>query len=110
MEVFNELSNERIDEIHNISKEFDFNNLTYHFKGSDTAPINFINFSGPMYIYNELKNRNVSTEKIEEDEKQFKSKLSEITAGNPKHKSKDQLDTIKSIKNLYNTRDKVIKL
>ena len=110
MEVFNELSNERIDEIHNISKEIDFNNLTYHFKGSDTAPINFINFSGPMYIYNELKNRNVSTEKIEEDEKQFKSKLSEITAGNPKHKSKDQLDTIKSIKNLYNTRDKVIKL
>ena len=44
MEVFNELSNERIDEIHNISKEIDFNNLTYHFKGSNTAPINFIRF------------------------------------------------------------------
>ena len=31
-EVFNELSNERIDEIYNISKEIDFDNLTYHFK------------------------------------------------------------------------------
>ena len=33
-----------------------------------------------------------------------------MTTGNPKHKSKDQLDTIKNIKNLYNSRDKVIKL
>ena len=63
-----------------------------------------------MYIQNEIKNDNISIEKIEEDQKQFKSKLNEITTGNPKHKSKDQLDTIKNIKNLYNSRNKVIKL
>ena len=110
MEVFNELSNERIDEIHNISKEIDFNNLTYHFKGSNTAPIIIIDFRGPMYIYNEIKKGNMSTEKIKEDQKQFKSKVNEITIRNPKHKAKDQLDTIKNIKNLYNSRDKIIKL
>ena len=44
IEIFNELSNEKIGEIYNISKEIDFNNLTYHFKGSNTAPINFIRF------------------------------------------------------------------
>ena len=51
----------------------------------------------------------MSIKKIEEDQKQFKSKLAEITTGNPKHKSKDQLDTIKNIKNLFNSREKVIK-
>ena len=51
-EVFNELSNERI---YNNSKKVNFNNLTYHYKGSNTAPINFIDFKGPMHIYNEQK-------------------------------------------------------
>ena len=27
----------------------------YHFKGSNTIPINFIDFRGPMHIYNEIK-------------------------------------------------------
>ena len=54
-----------------------------------------------------MKNRSVSIEKIEEDQKQFKSKLNEITTGNPKYKSKDQLDGIENIKNLYNSREKV---
>ena len=93
--VFNELSNKRIGDIYNISKEINSNNLTYHFKGSNTAPINFIDFRGSMHIYNDIKNGNISIEKIEEDQKQFQSKLNEI---NPKHKSKDQLDTIKNIK------------
>ena len=63
-----------------------------------------------MHIYNEIKNGNISIEKIEESQKQFKSKLNEITTGNPKHKSKDQLDTIKNIKNVYNSRYKIFKL
>ena len=40
----------------------------------------------------------------------FKSKLNEITTGNPKHKSKNQLDTVKNVKNLYESRQKVIDL
>ena len=32
-----------------------------------------------MHIYNGMKNDNISIEKIEEDQKQFKSKLNEIT-------------------------------
>ena len=38
-----------------------------------------------MHIYNGMKNDNISIEKIEEDKKQFKLKLNEITIGNPKH-------------------------
>ena len=94
-EIFNELYNERIGEIYNVSKEINFNNLAYHFKDSNTAPINFIDFNGPAHICDEIKNGNISTSKIEEDQKQFKSKINEITTGNLKHKSKDQLETTK---------------
>ena len=92
---FNDLYSERIGEIYNVSKEINFNNLAYHFKDSNTAPINFIDFDGSMHIYDEIKNGNISTAKIEEDQKQFKSKINEITTGNLKHKSKDQLETTK---------------
>ena len=61
---FNEFSNERTVEIYKISKETDFNNLTYRFKGPNPAPANSIDFRGPMHFYNEIKNRNVSIEKI----------------------------------------------
>ena len=59
--------------------------------------INFISFKGLLHIYNNIKNSNISIEKIEEDKKQFKSKLNEITTGNLRYKSKDQLDTKENI-------------
>ena len=74
-EVFSELSNEIIGQIYSISKEISFNNFTYHFKGSNTPPINFIEFRDPVRIYNEIKNGNISIQKSEEDQKLFKSKL-----------------------------------
>ena len=40
--------------IYNISKTNNFDNLTDHFKGSSTAPINCIDYRGPMHIYNEI--------------------------------------------------------
>ena len=88
-EIFNEFSNERMGEVYNIIKKSNFNNLTDHFKDSNTASLNFIDFRGPMYIYSEIKNDNISIEKIEENQKQSKSKLNEITTANPKHKSID---------------------
>ena len=42
-ETYNRLLGERMNEIQRISREIDFNNLTYHCKGS-TSPINFITF------------------------------------------------------------------
>ena len=36
--------------------------------------------------------------------KTIKSNLGEITSGNPRHKEKYQLDTIKNAKNLYDSR------
>ena len=106
---FDELFNERIEEMYNISKQIDFNNLTYYFRDETISPINFISFRGPMYIYNNIRNGNISIGEIEEDQKHFQSNLNEI-AENPKYKSKVQLNTIENIRNLYNSREKVINL
>ena len=56
------------------------------------APINFIK------------------QKIEEDKKKLKSSLGEITSGNSKHKRGYQLDTIKNVQSLYDSRQIVIDL
>ena len=63
-----------------------------------------------MYIYNEIKNGNISIEKVGKGQEQCKSKLNQITIGNRKNKLKTPLDTIKNIKNLYNSREEVVKL
>ena len=49
----------------------------------------------------------INKKKADEIQKQFKLKLNETTTGNPKHKSKDQLNTMKNHRNLYNSREKV---
>ena len=108
--IFKELSSKRLDEIKNINKQIDFNNLVYYFTTPGLALIKFIRFKVPIHIYNDIKNGNAALETIEENQKQFKLNLREITKGNPKYRKKDQLSTIKNIINLYNSREKVIKL
>ena len=49
-------------------------------------------------------------QQLEEDQKKFKSELNEITSGNPKHKSEKQSYTIKNVRNLYDSRQKIINL
>ena len=98
-----------MDEILNMSKEIDYGNLVYNFKGPTTS-INFTIFGGPMYTYNQLKNGEKTLQQVEEEQKDFKKDLNEINSGNPKHKSEKQLYTIKNVKNLYNTRQKIIDL
>ena len=92
--------------IYNRSYQIDFNNLAYYFKNND---IKFYWFERSIEIYENTKIDNISTKKIEENQKQFKLNLNEIIE-NPKSKSNVQLNKIKSIKNLYESRKKVIEL
>ena len=93
-----------------MSKQIYFNNLIYHFTTPGLVPINFVRFKNPAHIYNDIKNGNAALEKIEENQKQFKSSLSETTTRNTKYRKEDQLNKRKSIKNLYKSKEKVIKL
>ena len=54
-EIDDEISEERMDEILKMSREINYSNLVYDFKGP-TPSINFSIFGGPMYTYNQLKN------------------------------------------------------
>ena len=63
-----------------------------------------------MYTYNQLKNGNITLSQTKKDQERFEMELGQITSGNPNHKSKNKLNTIKNVKNLYNSRQKIIDL
>ena len=97
-------------ETKDLSKQIDPNNLIYYFKDKSISPINFVSFKVPLYLYRDISNGNKKLEKAEEDQEQFKSDLNERTRANPKKKSDHQIKTIENIKNIYESREKVIKL
>ena len=74
----------------------------------NSAPINFIKFKGPFAQFREIREGNISLTKAEENQEDFKKELGQITSGNPKHKEQYQLETIKSVKNLYNSRQNLL--
>ena len=63
-----------MEEIRDLSKQIDFNNLTYHYKG-DAAPKNFTDFKVPLNVYNKIKKGSITLEKAEEKRKELKSKI-----------------------------------
>ena len=73
-----------MDEINDLSRKIDFNNLTYCFKSKDSSPINFIGFKALLHLYRNTLNGNTKLIKGEKDLKQFKSNLNEIAIGSLK--------------------------
>ena len=67
-EIYEEILDERIDEILRISKEISHNDLIYDYKGS-TASINFGKYEGPMYIYGHIKNGKKTSQQVDEEQK-----------------------------------------
>ena len=103
--------------IQKISAETNYDDLIYYFKGL-SSPVSFIEYEDPLDIYDKIKNGDKIIQAAEKEQKnkktkkqkKIKSKLSEITSGNTEHKSKDPLDAIKNVQNLYNSRQKNIDL
>ena len=108
-EIYDKILEERMDEIIEMSDKIDFNNLTYNFKGQ-TNSIKFDKFEGPMDIYDNIKNGNTTLQQVEKQQKDFKKELNEITSGNTKYKSNNQLYVINNVKSLYESRQKIIDL
>ena len=52
--MFEELGNDRIDGIQNLSIRVNFNNLIYYFKAKSDAK-KFIGFKGPLGLYKNIK-------------------------------------------------------
>ena len=89
-----------------LSWKIDYKNFTTKASGS----INFITFKGPFRLFKKIRDGEISIEMAEEGQEKFKRKFSQIKLGNPKHKSEMQLYTIRNVKNLYDSRQKIIDL
>ena len=65
--TFDDLSYERMDEIRDLDKHINFNNLTCYFKSKDIAPINFIDSKGPLHLSKTIFSGDTSIEKAEKN-------------------------------------------
>ena len=103
-EIYDEILEERMDEVLKMSREINYGNLVYDFK-DPTPSINFCIFGDPMYTYNQLKNDEKTLQQVEEEQKYFQKDLNEITSRNAKYESEKQSYTIKTLE-IFMTRDK----
>ena len=92
------------------SEPIDFNNLIYHFKSPNISSIRFFKLKDPMHIFKSIHNGNTTLEDIEKEQIELKRNLGHIKQGYPKNRSKEQEKTINNIKNLYDSREKIVQL
>ena len=93
-EIYEDIVNKRIEEIQDLSEEIDFDNLTYHYKGKNN-PKNLIGFKGLLSFYRSIKKCNITLEKAEEQQKEFKLEVKEIVKEG--QKSDDQKSAMSNI-------------
>ena len=108
-ETYNRLFYNRLNEIQEISIEIDYNNSIYYFKTRGSGKVNFVKFQGPFGL-SRVRGGDISLTNAEKEQEDFKTYLRQKISGNPKHKEKYQLDTTKSVKNLCDSRQKIIDL
>ena len=93
-DIFEELTNKRMEEVQGLSKQIDLNNLNYQYNGK-FAPNKFLAFEVPIVFYNNIKEGYITLEKTEE----FKSEINKIVKG--MNKLEEQNTEINNIKALY---------
>ena len=77
-------------EIRNSTKTIDFANLSDNFKGLNIAPINFMEFKGPLHFFASIYDGDKSLEDVEKGQIKLKSELGRIEQGIPKDKLEEQ--------------------
>ena len=59
-EILEELANRRMEEIQNLSKQIDFNNLGHHYQNKSIPKKYFIGLKGPLRFYKSIKEGNIT--------------------------------------------------
>ena len=98
-EIYNELTEEKKTEIKNLDNSVDRDKLIYKYKGN-TSDADFSEYYSAIDLINKIKDGDVRLKQAINNQYEFKSKLGEIKKGNPKRKSKTNLDVIKNVDNL----------
>ena len=101
-ELYNELSEEKKTEIKNLDNSVDRDNdkLIYKYKGN-TSDVDFSEYYGAIDLINKIKDGDVSLKQANNNQHDLKLKLGEVKKGNPKRKSRTNLNVIKNVDNLY---------
>ena len=105
--IYNRLLKERTSEVQKISDEINYDDLIYYFK-RPSSPVSFNEYEDPSDLHDKIKNGDKTMQAAEEEQTRIKSRLGEITSGNPEHKSTNQSYAIKNAQNLYNSRQKLL--
>ena len=80
-ETFQNLINERMEQIEELHQSFGFKNLIYHFK-SENVGIHYFIYTKPFY--NMLNSHILKLDDVEKNQMKFKSKTSNIKIGGNK--------------------------
>ena len=72
--------------------------------------VGFVKFNGPLHIFKNIHDGDIPLENTEKEQIELKRNLDRIKQGDPREKSEEQKNTIDNIKNLYSSRDKVVKM
>ena len=63
-----------------------------------------------MHIFKSIHNGDITLDDIEKEQIELKKDLGRLKQGDPRDKSEEQKKTIDNIKNLYNSREEVVKM
>ena len=108
-EIFNKLVGERLEEITNLAKKVNSDDLIYRYK-SNTADEKFHKFDNVFSLLDKTRTGKISLTGAKNDQVKFKFNLGEIIRRNSKKISKEQKkNTLYNIKMLYKARNKAIK-
>ena len=108
-EIFNKLVDERLEEITNLDKKVNSDDLIYRYKGN-TADEKFHKFDNVFSLLDKTRTGKISLTGAKNDQVKFKFNLGEIIRRNSKKISKEQKkNTLYNIKMLYKARNKAIK-
>ena len=104
-ELYNKLTEEKKTEIKNLDNSVDRNKdkLIYKYKGN-TSDADFSKYYGAIDLISKIKDGEVSLKQAINNQSDLKLKLRKVKKENSKRKSRTNLNVIKNVDNLYNSR------
>ena len=108
--IFNELVDERLEEITNLDKKVSSDNLNTRVKLLMQNLLNSFGIDHAFDIIDKIQNGEISLSEVKNNQEKFKSYLGEIKRGNNKRRSKEQKNALYNIEMLYKARNEAIKL
>ena len=105
-EIFNELADKRFNEITELDKKVNFDDLICKYKGN-THNEKFDTYDNALDLIDKIRNVEIKIAEVKNHQNIFKINLSEIRKGGKK--SKEQINTLYNIEIRYRARKEAIK-